>query len=202
MTEDTRYRRYPIPTSARETGNGGAHSEALARAVAADMDALDAAWAAEAVHATASLTLSADANVGGSNSETSISLNQVEHQSGVGIIPSPGSGTFGVPKGVSGWYHIAANIRAGATGAITANARHLLMLKVWSSPYGYFINREIRYTETFQSGSLDVYNALEGMFFLDSTFTVGLYYLHTNVGSTVAVRAASSRFTATRIVGA
>lgn len=196
----TPFRSYPIPSSERETGNGGLHSELLARAVAADLDVLDPAWAGEMQHATQILTMSTNATGYAANSDRSILFDTISKQTtGLGLNSNQ---ILHPAKGGDGWYHVVCAIRAAASGTITANALHRLSLKVYEDQANVQIPRETRYVETLQIGTANVYLMIEAMVLLKygDNNQVWPYLVHTNVGSTVNIVAAGSFLTATKIV--
>jgi hypothetical protein len=199
MTSYTPNRDYPFPSSNREAARGGTHSEALARAVAADLDVLDAGWAAELTKPTVMIALSADQTGYTPNNETPILFTTTEKSTGVGIIAGQ---TITVSTLGQGWYHVTGCTCAGASGTITANARHRLSLAVYKFQYGNQVDVDVRYSETYQAGSQDCYNTLDSIMYLAPGLTLTARYLHSNTGSNVTVKTGMTRLCATRLFGA
>jgi hypothetical protein len=200
MTGYTRNRAYPFPSSERETGRGGTHSEALARAVASDLDVLDAAWAGEQAKLTAILSLGSDQTGIPANTEFGVSFSAAEKTPNSAFM-AIGQAVFCKAAG-AGWYHVTGCTRAGASGTITANARHRMSLATYQFKYGNVSDIDVRYSETYQAGSQDCYNTLDAIMFLDATRTLEMRYLHSNTGSNVSVKAGMTRLACTRLMGA
>lgn len=203
MTKYTDRRGYPYPTDAKETGNGGLHSELLARSVAADLDTVDASWVAEMQHATLMMTKNGDQTGISSGAETVLTTFTTEKQtSGVGLVANP------ILRPVSlagvGWYHVIATLRSKASGAITAGAQHRIQFKIYGQlGDGSLVLRDTRYSESFQQGSLDMFNELEAMIYLGATDQLRVVFFHLNAASTGTVVGASAgtRISATKILG-
>ena len=99
-----------------------------------------------------------------------------------------------------------ASVRARATGTITAGAMHRIELKTYSiNATGNLDYVESRYRHTFQTGSGDVFVALEDMIYLSPKVEMRWWYGHTNTGSAVNIlgtgTAVGTRITLTKIVG-
>lgn len=200
MTSYTQNRAYPYPSSEREAARGGTHTEALARAVASDLDVLDAAWAAEQAKLTAILSLSSNQTGIPANTEFGVSFNSAEKTPPTSLM-TIGSSVFCKAAG-AGWYQVTGCTRAGASGAITANARHRMSLVTYRFQYGNVADIEARYSETYQTGSQDCYNTLDAIMYLDGTRTLEMRYLHSNTGSTVSIKSGMTRLAVTRLFGA
>ena len=198
----TRNRGYPIPSSERETGNGGLHSELLARAVAADLDVLDPAWAAEMQHATQILTMSADQTGFSANSDRAVLFDTISKQTtGLGLNSNQ---VLHPARGGDGWYHICCDITAQASGTITAGALHRMSLRVFEDQANVQVARDTYYTETLQIGVQAIWCQIEAMVLLryGDNNQVWPYWVHTNTGSTVTIVASGSYLTATKIMAA
>lgn len=200
MTSYTKYRGYPFPSSEREVGNGGLHSELLARAVARDLDTVDASWAGELQKPTSILTKTGDASgFWTPNFDQFAPFDTLEHAStGVGIRGSTGSGSFSVPASAQGWYHFSLSIHSVASGTVTANSRHRISIQRLGSAFGSFQLKEARYCETYQPASGEIYNTVEGVMYVEANDSVEAHYFHTNA-SNMTMRATGSRFAATLI---
>lgn len=199
MTSYTDNRRYPYPSSAREAGNGGLHSELLARAVAADLDNLDAAWAAEPTKATKIANLSADTGGQGTGSDWTVQMNNVVKSTGPWDSNNPAQMQVSLP----GWYYVALNLRTDCTGAITVNAQHVCWVRlVRNNAAGVTATIEERYAATYQpSATAGIYNRVGGMFRMLVGDRIWAAYRHTNTGSTVKVTASGTYLSATRMCG-
>lgn len=200
MTSYTPNRGYPYPSSDREGARAGTHSEAMARGVAADLDVLDAAWAAELAKLTAIINLSSNQTGLTANTEFSVSFNAAEKTPNTALMVV-GQAIFCKAAG-AGWYHVTGATRAGASGTITANARHRMSLATYRFKYGTVSDIEVRYSETYQTGTQDCYNTLDTIMYLDETRTLEMRYLHSNTGSTVSIKSGMTRLCATRLFGA
>jgi hypothetical protein len=200
VTSYTRNRGYPYPSSEREAGNGGLHSELLARKVAQDLDAVDAAWAAELQKPTAQLTLAVDrVDYFPANQDAGAPFDTLEHAStGVGLTASTGSGNFFMAKGAAGWYHFSASLHTAAAGVVTAGARHRMSIVRLGNLYGTFQTKEARYCETYQTASSDVFNSLECVMRVEPGDTIQVNYLHAN-GSGMTAKGTGCRFSGTLI---
>lgn len=202
MTDYTQNRAYPFPSSERETGNGGLHSELLARAVAADLDQIDADWAGEMQRSTLLLSLAADVTGLFNGNDNSLDLETVDKQTtGLGAYSSPGFDLVRVRPGGEGWYHVVASLRTRAEGAITANAQHRLILEVTETKLGAIVSRDKIWVTSFASGSTDVYNQMEAVFYLGKGDQLYMKYLHYNTASTCRAVATGTRLAVTKIVG-
>lgn len=201
MTSYTRNRGYPYPTSEREAGNGGLHSELLARRVARDLDTVDAAWAGELQKPTAQLTKTGDlVGIFNANQDFIALFDTLEHAStGVGLVVSGGGSTFFLPLGsVAGWYNFSSSLHTVATGTVTAGARHRMSIVRLGNLYGTFQTKEARYCETYQAAGSEVYNSLECVMRVEPGDTVQVNYLHANASS-MTLKAAGSRLSGTLI---
>lgn len=199
MTSYTDNRGYPFPASEREAGNGGLHSELLAVAVQRDLDDLDTQWAAEMQHSTVNLVLTADrlSLVNGDVNQP-VLLDTFEHNSsGLGLFTFGGMQQLQVARGGDGWYHVTAALRAGASGTITAGARHSLRARVTGTKFStsYTVREDL--VDTYQSGTADISITLESVMYLAFGQSLGLWYYHTNVGSTMTARVAGTSLAAT-----
>lgn len=195
-------RGYPFPTSRRETGNGGLHSELLARAIAADLDLLDAGWTDEMQHSTQLLTKSGnDTNIA-SGSTWPIFFDTIEKQSTGRGLSKLNNGDLSLELGGDGLYNVFASARANAQGAITANCWHRLSALVISTTgSGVVFTRETYYYETQQVGPQDMYTNIEFSTVLRGKDRIQLQYLHTNAASPVTVQASATRLAATKTAG-
>ena len=207
MTLYTPNRGYPFPASPREAGNGGLHSELLARAVARDLDALDAAWAAAAQPSTKVMNKNTDttnltANAGGSG--FAIFMDVVEKQTGQAFTTE--TDELAVAAGWGGWFLVNCQLRSKAQGAITAGARHTLFLRVLGpGRTGNLTELETRRADTFANGAtVDIYNQIQGMIRLEAGNRIWIGFDHTNTGSNVTVQGTGTggtKIEATRICG-
>ena len=181
----TARRGYPYPASAKEAGNGGLHSELLARAIDTDMTALQAAWAAELVGDTLIQELrNADSSpMSSGGTPTPQFTDTITKQTGTGIKTN----TSAVYPARPGWFQITAHSRARVTGATTAAARHQLILRHYRDDPGggSLITVAERHALTFQGTTGDVFNTVSGIFQLRETDQVWMYYYHLNTASTV-----------------
>lgn len=201
MTSLTRYRRYPVPSNQREYGNGGLHSELLARAVALDLDVLDAAWAAELLDSTLINTLASDLTGISSGDSYWVLLDTVERFTNgePGLLNAASEVNIGTPDG-GGWYDFSVTLHVQSAGAITVNARHRMECRIYRPEFGTFTIIDSFNQEEYQTGSQDIY--------LNVGFCAGLgygdflvpVYSHTNA-SGANVKAAATRVSATKICG-
>jgi hypothetical protein len=196
VTSYTTNRGYPYPSSEREGGNGGLHSELLARAVAADLDVVDAEWAALLQRPSIILSMTSDLTGLSTGGIYGVSMSTVDKQVGTDVVYS---GT-GVRAAKPGWYHITAQLRSKASGTITAAAQHRVQLEHVKPVYGSLATVQMYYTETFQAGSLDNYLMIDVVVHLLLNEEVRMRFFHTNTGSTATVVAAGTRLTAAQIV--
>lgn len=197
MTSYTDNRRYPYPSSEREVGNGAAASEALARAVAADLDALDTAWALEPMKATRITNLSADGFGLGSGTDWLLLMNQT-----VKSVGDWGGGAGALQINVPGWYYVGLNLHTAATGAVTGNARHIAFLR-HNRTQGSGISKVIgeRMGDAYTTTGADVHNRISGMFRCVAGDRFLAAFQHTNTASTVKVVAAGTYVWGTRVCG-
>jgi len=199
VTGYTPNRGYPFPSSERETGNGAAATEVFARAVAADLDVIDAGWATELQHSTIVLTIASDLTPLGSGGLYGVSMDTVvKLTAGVGLKFS-GAG-IGVATDGDGWYHITGQCHSKANGTITAGAQHRVQLEHLGAEYGGFVTKRMYYSESFQAGSLDMYTTIEAVVHLVAGDEVRMRFFHTNTGSDARVVVAGTRLTGTLIV--
>lgn len=198
MTSYTRNRGYPYPSSEREAGNGGLHSELLARAVAEDLDGIDAGWAGLLQRPTLVLSIFADQTGLSNNALYSVFTDVVDKQVGTAL-ESSGVG-MRVAKGGDGWYHITGQLHSRAEGAITADAQHRMQLEHIIPQYGNLATYRMYYYESFQSGSLDMYTMGEAVVHLTYGQEIRMRFFHTNTGSTGRVVVAGTRLTGSLIV--
>lgn len=199
MTAYTDYRGYPYPASEREAGNGGLHSELLAKAVQRDLDDLDTQWAAEMQHSTVNLILNADrTGLFNGDANQPLLFDTFEHgSSGLGLFTFGGMQQLQVAKGGDGWYLVTASIRAFASGAVTAASRHSLRVRVSGTKFstGYTIREDL--VDTYQAGTADIAISIETVMYLAYQQTLGCWYYHTNTGSTMTARVAGTSLAAT-----
>lgn len=200
MTDLTKNRGYPFPSSERETGNGGLFSELLARAVAADLDAVDRDWAAELQHSTMVLNMSADLTPLTNGTEYSVFFNTLEKRTtGLGLKATQLN--YLTPDvGGEGWYHVIATCQSKANGTITAGAQHRMHLNVNGDRYGAPFVKRTYYFNTFQRGTLDNYMGGEAVVHLGTNESMRMGFFHLNTGSDARVVAAGTRLTATLLV--
>lgn len=198
MTDYTDNRRYPYPSSEREAGNGALHSELLARAVAADLDLLDAAWAQEPLKSTKIATLSADGSALSSGTDWTLLMNSVVKVTGLWDTANPAQMQVSLP----GWYYIVFNLHTVATGAVTANARHLCYIRQKrNNTAGILSTVSERWGDTFTTTGVDVYNKASGMFRMLAGDRIWCAFQHTNAASTVKPAATATFLSATRLCG-
>lgn len=198
MTEYTRNRGYPYPKDAKECGNGGLHSELLARAVALDLDALDAAWTAAAARPSIVMVPNADGTNISSNVSSLVINWTTEKQVGTGIV---GSGTAVRVTTAPGWFHVTCTMHTRAEGAITANAQHRIELDEDGLVGGSYKLRLRRYATTFQAGSNDVFNSIDCVTKMDASDQIRVRFFHTNTASNGRIVVAGTRLIMTRIRG-
>lgn len=199
MTGYTDNRRYPYPTSAREAGNGGAASEALARAIAADLDVLDAGWAAAPVRSTKIIGLSADSGGFGSGSQSSWTPTTVVQVTGSAYTTA----TSEIRVNLDGWYEANLNFAVAPTGALTVSSR----LECWIRHYrnnavGTLVTQSERFGDTYwPSSTANLYNRVSGMFRMLAGDRLWVYWRHGNAASTVKILAQGSTLQAVRVRG-
>ncbi len=189
MTLYSRYRQYPYPRDAKEAGNGGLHSQLLAKAVARDLDEVDAEWATENARPTLMVTKSGDQGGIGSGLGGSTSIDNWTREKEVGpTIFTSLSGSFRPALGQGGWFHVNATVRSKASGTITADALHRIGIRVLQlNTTGFYETVNQRWSQSFQSGTADMYNQLDLMVYLTNSRIMRLELQHTNTGSTVTV---------------
>lgn len=199
MTGYTEHRGYPYPSSERETGNGGLHSEQLARKVAGDLDVIDAGWAAELQRSSIILSLASDVSPLIANALHTVALTTVVKQTtGLGLAVDNIGLT--VAKGGAGWYHFTAQTQSKANGAITANAQHRIQLDHIHQAYGGLVTSQTYCTESFQAGSGDMFLMVDAVVHLSYGDKMWLRFLHGNTGSDGRVVAAATHLTGSLIV--
>lgn len=204
MTSYTKYRRYPFPSSEREVGNGAAHSEALARAVALDLDTLDAGWAAAPIRTSKVLTLSANStaivNGGG---QTLISFNTVGTTKGSAFLTNDGIGVKVTDPAAEGWYYVNVNAEMQPTGTVTVGAKFELWLQQQrANGSGSLVvpaNGEKLGSAYYATTNPALDNRVAGVFRLVVNDRVWLRWRHTNTGSTARVNQAQTIMQATRL---
>ena len=197
-------RGYPYPKDEKETGNGGLHSELLARAVAADLDTLDAGWAAELGHSTVLLKLNGDkTGFIANDANQGVFFDDVDHAStGPFLFSGAGSQVIAVNRGGDGWYHCNGSLRALPSGTVNDGARHRLGIVVFEFVLSQGTIVDARYAETYMNSTQDITMTVDGMFYLRFGQTLEMRYLHANTSSDMTVRAAGTHLAATRIMGA
>lgn len=202
----SRYRKYPFPRDAKEAGRGGLHSQLLAEAVARDLDVVDAAWATELARPTMMVTLSSDVTGVVANLVAGAIVTSpwaLEKQTGPTIFTS--TNTWKPLTGQGGWFHVSLTMRTKASGTINTDAVHRVGLEVIRlNAAGYYAREYARWTQSFQSGSADMYNEVQGMFYLDDQRIIRPHFLHNNSGSTCTIVGSGTggtRVTLTRILG-
>lgn len=198
MTSYTDNRGYPFPSSPREAGNGGLHSELLARAVAADLDVVDATWAGLLQRSSINLTLAADITPISASGLATVFMDTVEKQVGPSLVHT--GIAIGVTETGGGWYHITGQVHSKANGTITADAQHRVQIEHTYPLLGLIATKRMYYSETFQSGTVDMYAAIEVVLHLAYGEEARMKFFHTNTGSDARVVAANTRLTATLIV--
>lgn len=202
MTSYTQNRGYPYPSSEREAGNGGRHSEALARAVAADLDVLDAGWVRQATRPSKIIGFPADSagfSSGGTNSLDFGTITTV-------VAPeyfNTANSEVRIATGGDGWYFANMNLRIAPTGAVTVNARTQLWVRhLRSNAGGTLVTQTERHGDTFwPSSTVDLFNRASGMFRMIAGDRIWVYWTHANVASTVKVVAAGTYLEVTRVCG-
>lgn len=199
MTSYSRYRKYPSPTSDRERGAGGPHSEDFARAVARDLDVLDAGYLAVQQRPGSVMVRGADSGAIFISGDTRyIPFDTVESTSPGGIQPSTGSSSFFVPRGFDGWYNINVTVHTAASGTVTANVRHRVSIVRTGQRYGNTTVLETREHETYQATATEIYMQVEGVMHIQYGDTLEARYFHANA-SDMILKAVGSRFSATLI---
>lgn len=201
MTLYTKNRGYPYPASEREAGNGGLHSELLARAIQRDLDDLDAAWAAELQHSTVNLIMTGDHGGYVANSvDQNVLFDAAEHgSSGLGLNNfGAGQQTLSVARGGDGWYHVTGSLRAGASGTITAASRHSARLRIQEFKFGQAQEVNLDLVDTYQSGSADISITVESILHLSRGQELALAYFHNNA-SDMIVRQVGTGLAATQL---
>jgi hypothetical protein len=199
MTSYTPNRGYPYPSSAREAGNGGLHSELLARAVARDLDTVDAGWAAELQHSTVTLQMTSDHAGYGANSDQGVFFDGLEHgSSGLGLFQFSGQQTLGVAKGGDGWYDVTGALRAISTGGVTGAARHIATLRKSRFLFGGEDIIDTWSVEAYQAGTAEISITVQAVMHLAFGEELALYYFHTNA-SGMTLRQAGTNLGATLI---
>jgi hypothetical protein len=202
VTSYTRYRRYPYPSSDREAANGAVHSEALARAVALDLDTLDAGWANGAIRTSKILTMSADSLALSSGGPYAVNFNTVNTTKGSAALIADGLGLT-VGSGAEGWYYVTCTARLQPTGTVTVNAKFEMRLQHMRTNSGGVLtlrpNGE-RYKFTYYATTTAALDSeVGGLFRLQVGDRIWMRYAHTNTGSTAQIKAANSVFSAVRV---
>lgn len=203
MTDYTDNRRYPFPSSPREAGNGGLHSELLARAVAADLDVLDAGWALQATRPLKILGLASTLTGFTNGVRSTIAFTQVNKV----IQPSYFSTSISEMRVlVDGWYFGDLNFHAVPSGTVTVNAR----LQNWINHYrpssaGILThvppNGERTGDTYWPSSTPDCFNRVSGMFRALAGDRFIIEMQHTNTGSTLNFPAPGTYLEVTRMCG-
>lgn len=197
MTRYTDNRRYPYPSSPREAGNGAAASEALARAVAADLDVLDAGWNVAPIRSTKIIGLSADSGGFSSGNRTSWTPTTIVQTTGAAYTTA----TSEIRVMQDGWYEVNLNFAVAPTGALTVSSR----LENWITHYrsnsvGTLITQSEREGDTYwPSATANLYNRVSGMFRMLANDRIWVYWQHGNAASTVKVLAQGSTLQAVRV---
>lgn len=203
MTSYSRRRSYPTPASVRERANGGLDSELLGRAVAVDLDGVDAAWPQEANHSTVIYGLSGtQTGLIYNDYNNLISFNTLEAASAggePGLFSSAAQGLSTVAGG-EGWYHVKGSVQAQASGTVNAGALHRLQLRIHDFSLGG-IAVETYYADTQQQGANTNWTNVEAVVRLTPLRQAYLYYLHLNVGSTVNALATGTYLSGYKICG-
>jgi hypothetical protein len=203
VTSYTKYRRYPYPSSEREVGNGAAHSEALARAVALDLDTLDAGWAAAPIRTSKILTLSANSSAVGTNALLSISFDTVGTTKGDAGLSSDGTGIKIVSASAQGWYYVNVDAQMQATGAVTVGSKFELWLQqLRSNGAGTLVvpwNGERLGATHYATSNAALDNRVSGMIRLELNDRVWCRWRHFNSGSTSRINQAQTIFQAVRV---
>lgn len=203
MTSYTKYRKYPYPSSEREVGNGGAHSEALARAVALDLDTLDAGWAAAPLRTSKILTLSANGSAQSSGSLLSISFNTVSTTKGNAGLTSDGTGIRITDPSAAGWYYVNVNAQMQPTGTVQVAAKFELWIRqLRSNGVGTLVvpwNGERLGATFYATTNPALDNRVAGLIRLEYNDRVWCYFRHTNTVSTARINQTQSIFQAVRV---
>lgn len=203
MTSYTDNRGYPYPSSAREAGNGGAASEALARAIARDLDTVDAGWALQATRPTKILGLAANITnfVNG--------VRQVVNFSQVNKIVQPSyftTSTTEIRVLADGWYRALLNFRGAPSGTVTVNAR----MENWLNHYRSDASGTLRHVEPsgerfgetyWPSTTPDLFNEVSGVFRMISGDRIWAELQHGNTGSNINIVASGTYLTVVRLAG-
>lgn len=200
MTSYTPNRGYPFPSSPREAGNGGLHSELLARAAARDLDDVDTQWAAEQQHSTVTLKLNGDQTGHTPNNDNDLVLfDGAEHaSSGLGLSGSPSVQYLVVTKGGDGWYHVTGSLRAGASGTVTNGALHTLRLRRSRFRFGKEEIIQVWNVNTSQAGTGDISVSIEMVTRIEFGETLAMYYQHNNA-SNMTIRQVGTSLAGTQI---
>lgn len=203
MTSYTDNRRYPYPSSEREAGNGAAGTEALARAVAADLDTLDAGWALQSTRPVKILGLASTLTGFTNGVRSQIAFTQVNKV----IQPAYFSSSISEMRVlVDGWYFADLNFHAVPSGTVTVNAR----LQNWLNHYrpstaGVLVHVDPggeRFGDTYwPSATADCFNRVSGMFRAIAGDRFIIEMQHSNVGSTVNFPAVGTYLEVTRMCG-
>jgi hypothetical protein len=204
MTDFTKYRRYPYPSSEREVGNGAVASEALARAVALDLDTLDAGWAAAPIRTSKILTPSANGSAvvaGGSYLVQQFAT--VAATKGSAGLASDGTGLRILDASAEGWYWVNLNIEMAITGTVSIPAGFDVVLQqLRANGAGTLVvppNGE-RYGNTFTATSnstLD--NRVSGVFRMQVNDRMWVRWKHGNGASTARINQSQSILQAVRL---
>lgn len=205
MTSNSRRRGYPGPASPRERGNGGLDTELLARAVAADLDVLDAAWPKQAQKNTKILGLTGTQTGCIASNENFINFNALEAEilGGDQGFYAGVAQQLGVLPGGEGWYHVTAGLCVQPSAAVTASALSRMVLKVQKSGGPSVIDLETYFADAQNDGTSNVPICMNTEFvtWFDRNITATMYYFHLNAASDMNALAAGTYLSGTKICG-
>jgi hypothetical protein len=205
VTNYTKYRKYPYPSSEREVSNGAAQSEALARAVALDLDTLDAGWAAAPIRTSKILTLTTNGTAVAAGSTFIVQqFGTVGTTKGSAGLVSDGTGVRIADATAEGWYYANVNAELGITGTVTVPATFDVMIQhlklngsgalVEPAANGERIGNVFTSTS---NATLD--NRISGIFRMTLNDRLWFRWKHGNTGSTARINQSLSVFEVVRL---
>jgi hypothetical protein len=205
VTSYTKYRKYPYPSSEREVANGAVHSEALARAVALDLDTLDAGWAAAPIRTSKILTLTTNGTAVAASSVFIVQqFGTVSSTKGSAGLVSDGTGVRIADATAEGWYYANLNAELGITGAVTIPATFDVMIQhLKLSGSGALVeptaNGERIGNVFTSSSSITLDNRASGIFRLTVNDRLWVRWKHGNAASTARINQSLSVFEVVRL---
>lgn len=206
MTSYSRRRGYPTPDSDREPGNGGLDSETLARAIALDLDGVDAAWPLEQQKPTKILGLSSNQTGLIANDDNNIitftALEAEAPTTTPGLITGVTQSLVTAPGG-EGWYHVTASLAVQPSGGITNNAlsRMILRLRDFSLPTSVVVERYDADAQNDGLSTAAIYLNTEAVVYMTEARQLSLYLFHQNVASTMNALVIGTYLSATKLTG-